>query len=223
MQADRIAGVAKTAGSVRGLGVCDVLRIELAPVQRAGLELQLAARVAALERRLTLQRRRAAFERRPAGPWFEAGDDAGGLAADREPGEAGEELRLLTRMRASVPARAVCRRGPGGPGARARRRLPRRRGGGRTRTAGGGRPGCAELGGVRARARGRGGLDRDGAGLPGGRGLQLRARRRPAARVVSSGSGRSGPAAGRAARGARADRPRGRAAGAAARVPDVVG
>jgi hypothetical protein len=71
MQADRSAGEARTVGSVRGLGVCDVLRIELDPVQRAGLELQLAARVAALERR-------------------------------GEPD--GEELRLLARMRARVPA-----------------------------------------------------------------------------------------------------------------------
>lgn len=51
MQGDRIAVEAREVGSVRGLGVCDVLRVELAPVQRAGLQRRLAERVAALEAR----------------------------------------------------------------------------------------------------------------------------------------------------------------------------
>jgi hypothetical protein len=102
MQADRIAAAARTAGSVRGLGVCDALRIELESVQRAGLELQLEARMAALERRDGIEPPRAASERH-VGPSFEAGERAGGLGAERELGELGEELRLLTRIRASVP------------------------------------------------------------------------------------------------------------------------
>jgi hypothetical protein len=97
MQADRSAGAARTAGSARGLGVCDVLRIELEPVQRADLELQLAARVAALERRDGVQVRGAGLERCGVRP----GPAAGG--ADCELGEAEEELRLLARMRAGVP------------------------------------------------------------------------------------------------------------------------
>jgi hypothetical protein len=45
---DKEAGVAiRIAGSVRGLGVCDVLRAELAPVQRDELVTQLAARIVA--------------------------------------------------------------------------------------------------------------------------------------------------------------------------------
>jgi hypothetical protein len=109
MQADRIVAAARTAGSVRGLGVCDVLRIELEPVQRAGLELQLVSRVAALERRDGIEPQRAGLDRRYIGPWVGAGERAGDLVADRDLGEVGEELRLLTRMRASVPA---CPHGP---------------------------------------------------------------------------------------------------------------
>ena len=49
MQVDRIAGGARLTGGVRGLGVCDVLRVELDPVQRSGVLEQLASRIAALE------------------------------------------------------------------------------------------------------------------------------------------------------------------------------
>jgi hypothetical protein len=51
MQVEGTAGGPREAGSVRGLGVCDVLRVELAAVQRRGLEERIAARVAELERR----------------------------------------------------------------------------------------------------------------------------------------------------------------------------
>jgi hypothetical protein len=93
MQVDRIAGVMHLAGSVRGLGVCDVLRVELAPVQRAGLETQLKARTAALERR------RADLEtaqRALTGP----------PVNDEELTDVRDELRLLARVRADVPALA---------------------------------------------------------------------------------------------------------------------
>jgi hypothetical protein len=74
MQVNRIAGAARLAGGVRGLGVCDVLRVELDPVQRSGLLEQLTSRVAELER---------------------AGHDA------VDDGQ--EEVRLLARMRAGLP------------------------------------------------------------------------------------------------------------------------
>jgi hypothetical protein len=48
MQLEGTAAAPRLAGSVRGLGVCDVLRVELEPVQRPGLDAQLAG----LERRL---------------------------------------------------------------------------------------------------------------------------------------------------------------------------
>jgi hypothetical protein len=87
MQVDRIAGVVREAGSVRGLGVCDALRVELAPVQRAALEAQLTARAAALEQR------RAALEAARAGPHTDDGELTG----------VRDELRLLTRLRAELP------------------------------------------------------------------------------------------------------------------------
>jgi hypothetical protein len=86
MQVERIAGVVRVAGSVRGLGVCDALRVELAPVQRAALEAQLRARTVALEQR------RAALEAVAPAP-----NDAA-LTGVRD------ELRLLTRLRAEMPA-----------------------------------------------------------------------------------------------------------------------
>jgi hypothetical protein len=93
MQVDRIAGVVRVAGSVRGLGVCDALRVELAPVQRAALEAQLTARTAALEQR------RAALEavaRACTGPHANEGELTG----------VRDELRLLTRLRAEMPTLA---------------------------------------------------------------------------------------------------------------------
>jgi hypothetical protein len=89
MQADRTADLARTAGSARGLGVCDVLRVELSPLQRPGLEGQFAARIAALEQR------RAALEAAAQPPGID--DDAPRRAVV-------EELRTLRRMRAALPA-----------------------------------------------------------------------------------------------------------------------
>ncbi|MDA0159792.1 hypothetical protein OM076_05930 [Solirubrobacter ginsenosidimutans] len=81
MQVDRIAGVARLAGGVRGLGVCDVLRVELDAVQRPGLLEQLTVRTAALER---------------------AGSDPADDAA-----RVREELRVLARVRAGLPSSAT--------------------------------------------------------------------------------------------------------------------
>jgi len=76
MQWDRTAAEAAMSGSARGLGVCDVLRVELAAVQHAGLVAALDARIAALA----------------------SGEP--GTAARR-----GEQRRLLRRMRAPLPER----------------------------------------------------------------------------------------------------------------------
>ena len=81
MQVDRTAGTARVVGSVRGLGVCDVLRVELAPVQRGGLEQGLAARSAELERRRAVER--------------------------EQPEEIAEALRLLARIRDALPPQAT--------------------------------------------------------------------------------------------------------------------
>ena len=79
MQLEGTAATLRVAGSVRGLGVCDVLRVELEPVQRPGLEAQMTA----------FERRRAAV-----------------AAAEPERSEAtGEALRLLAQMRAALPPR----------------------------------------------------------------------------------------------------------------------
>jgi hypothetical protein len=78
MQWDRSAAMAAMSGSARGLGVCDVLRVELAAVQQASVVAALDARIAALE----------------------SGEPA--TAARR-----GEQRRLLRRMRAPLPDRAA--------------------------------------------------------------------------------------------------------------------
>jgi hypothetical protein len=78
MQWDRSAAMAAMSGSARGLGVCDVLRVELAAVQRPSVVAALDARIAALE----------------------SGEPAS--AARR-----GEQRRLLARMRAALPDRAA--------------------------------------------------------------------------------------------------------------------
>src|SRR3954471_16811732 len=80
MQEDRSADPAHMAGSVRGLGVCDVLRVELEPVQWSGLERGLAARVGDLERRL---------------------DELRSKGSGEELSPTREALRLLTRMKAT--------------------------------------------------------------------------------------------------------------------------
>jgi hypothetical protein len=52
MQQDRIADPPRLAGRVRGLGVCDVFRVELAPSQFAALDCELADRADAVAREL---------------------------------------------------------------------------------------------------------------------------------------------------------------------------
>ncbi|WP_037502600.1 hypothetical protein [Solirubrobacter soli] len=86
MQQDRTVSPARVAGSVRGLGVCDALRVEVAPAQWAGLERGVGERIAALERRVV--------ELRSAGERDEL---------DR----AREALRLLTRMKTDLPGSVV--------------------------------------------------------------------------------------------------------------------
>jgi hypothetical protein len=77
MQWDRTAAEAAMSGSARGLGVCDVLRVELAAVQHASLVGALDGRIAALA------------------------EGEAATAARR-----GEQRRLLRRMRARLPDRA---------------------------------------------------------------------------------------------------------------------
>jgi hypothetical protein len=86
MQVDRTAEPTRLGGSVRGLGVCDVLRVELEPVQRAGFETGLAARVAELERS------HAALQH---------------TAAGEQLAEVSAALRLLARIRAALPRQAA--------------------------------------------------------------------------------------------------------------------
>jgi hypothetical protein len=74
MQSDRSAGSAAVTGSVRGLGVCDVLQVELSDVQRPGLARALEARLAEVAQG--------------------APEDAPGR---------GDERRLLARLRAQLP------------------------------------------------------------------------------------------------------------------------
>jgi hypothetical protein len=94
MQADRSAEPARLAGTVRGLGVCDVLRVELAACQHAVLDQELQRRAAALRSELgEVEKRgrgRAVGSRRRAG-------DAAELERLRE------DVRVLARVRASVP------------------------------------------------------------------------------------------------------------------------
>lgn len=52
MQADRTADVSRLAGSVRGLGVCDVLRAEFAACQHASFERELEQRRAVVAQRI---------------------------------------------------------------------------------------------------------------------------------------------------------------------------
>ena len=86
MQADRSVGAAREAGSVRGLGVCDVLRVELDPLQRALIDGRLAAHVE------TLEARRATLE-----------TDVGNGVTCEELGDVAHELRVLARIREALP------------------------------------------------------------------------------------------------------------------------
>lgn len=105
MHEDRSAGTAHLAASVRGLGVCDVLRVELAACQHVALQDALAARAAALERQLgALQTRVTERGRsRPRARCVDAppSPDAVELAALRA------EARTLERVRAGVPVHAA--------------------------------------------------------------------------------------------------------------------
>src|SRR4051812_142089 len=89
MQSERIAETSALSGSVRGLGVCDALRVELAAEQLPGLAEQLEAHSAAL--RDEIERRRAALMPR---------DLRGAAQLD----EAESELRLLELLRGELPA-----------------------------------------------------------------------------------------------------------------------
>ena len=89
MQAERIADASALSGSVRGLGVCDALRVELAAGQLPGLVDQIEAHSAAL--RDEIERRRAALMPR---------DLRGAAQLD----EAESELRLIGLLRGELPA-----------------------------------------------------------------------------------------------------------------------
>ena len=86
MHPDRIADPARHAGSARGLGVCDALRVELTARHRPGLERTLADRRAALEQQIHARVR--ALSPPPEDP---------------ELLHLREELRLLERMRGALP------------------------------------------------------------------------------------------------------------------------
>jgi len=92
MQSERSAEPSALSGSVRGLGVCDVLRVELQPVQRAGLEQALAAHAAELERR-------------KAALGLAVRQHAAASAERERLGEVAETLRLLARVRVGLPSR----------------------------------------------------------------------------------------------------------------------
>jgi hypothetical protein len=109
MHVDRIAGVAPVAGSVRGLGVCDVLRVELVPVQRAGLEAQLSVRTAALEQRRAALEAAAgthADRRSPRRAELDRGAAEPPSTEAAELDQIRDELRILARVREDIPTHA---------------------------------------------------------------------------------------------------------------------
>jgi hypothetical protein len=91
MQADRSAETARLVGSVRGLGVCDALRVELTPAHAPGLRAQLEDRIAAPVRPSPA----------PPAPWTTPGSAAADHAA-----LAARERRRLETLRAQLPATA---------------------------------------------------------------------------------------------------------------------
>lgn len=97
MQADRSADPARLAGSVRGLGVCDVLRVELVACQHAALEHELERRAAAVRRDLRELGGRARAAR-PGGRRR--------LADLAEVERLRADARVLARVRASLPRHA---------------------------------------------------------------------------------------------------------------------
>ena len=88
MQSERIADASALSGSVRGLGVCDALRVELAAEQLPGLIERLEAHRAAL--RDEMERRRAAVMPRD-------------LRGTAQLDEAENELRLIELLREELP------------------------------------------------------------------------------------------------------------------------
>jgi hypothetical protein len=102
MQVNRTAEAPDATGSVRGLGVCDVLQVGLLPLQRAELAAQLAARAHTLERRYADVE--GMLRLGPQGP-----------PAARALEETDDELRLLARIRESLPADADERFALAGP------------------------------------------------------------------------------------------------------------
>jgi len=89
MQPDRTADPARHAGSARGLGVCDVLRVELTARHRPGLERALAERAGECRRR--------------AHALLAEAQAATSPSDDPEVLRLREELRLLERIRAGLP------------------------------------------------------------------------------------------------------------------------
>jgi hypothetical protein len=88
MQSQRIAEASALSGSVRGLGVCDAMRVELAAEQLPGLAKQLEAHSVALQDEI--ERRTVALIPR---------DLRGAAQLD----EAENELRLIELLRGELP------------------------------------------------------------------------------------------------------------------------
>ena len=102
MHEDRSADPAHLAGSVRGLGVCDVFRVELQACQHAVLTAELARRSAALD--AAIRDRLAALRARP-----ERRAGTGAPAPDAELEDLHAQARTLERVRDQLPA---CPDGP---------------------------------------------------------------------------------------------------------------
>jgi hypothetical protein len=116
MQSQRTADASALSGSVRGLGVCDALRVELVTEQLPGLIEQLEAHRAALQDEIE-RRRAAVMPRDPRG------------TAQLEDAE--NELHLIELLRSELPTagESFVVIGPAGPvGVSPRRDAPRRRG-----------------------------------------------------------------------------------------------
>jgi hypothetical protein len=90
MQAEGSATPATLVGTVRGLGVCDVLRVEFAASQRADLETAMTARIESLRQRIAE---------------FQSTDRARLLVSGEEEDSAElcEPLRIIRRLRDELP------------------------------------------------------------------------------------------------------------------------
>lgn len=98
MHEDRTADPARLAGTVRGLGVCDVLRVELSPRQHPALEAEIARRATALQRGIDSAQ---AKERRGPAPPRRGGASS---AEDRELQHLRVQARVLARVRDALPS-----------------------------------------------------------------------------------------------------------------------